>query len=71
MKSSIIAVIAGLTAVNALPNAYSTIEQRQTGTIANDLKNGECKPVTFIMARGSTEATNMVSGNQHGIPHRS
>lgn len=53
--------MAALTVVNAIPNAYLTLEERQIGTVANDLKNGACKPVTFIMARGSTEASNMVS----------
>jgi cutinase len=61
MKSSILNVLIGLTAVAAAPSEYSSLDSRQTGVVANDLKNGGCKAVTFIMARGSTEPTNMVS----------
>ena len=38
--------------------APTTLEGRQ-GISSNDLRDG-CKPVIFIMARGSTEAGNMV-----------
>lgn len=34
---------------------------RQTGATANDLENGECKAMTLIFARGTTEAGNMGS----------
>lgn len=60
MKSSILNVLVGITAVAAVPSDYASLETRQGGVVANDLKNGDCKPVTFIMARGSTETSNMV-----------
>ncbi|POS72123.1 cutinase-2 [Diaporthe helianthi] len=59
MKSSILNVLVGISAVAAAPGEYASLETRQRGSVANDLKNGDCKPVTFIMARGSTELTNM------------
>lgn len=37
-----------------------TLHRRQ-GMSSNDLKQGDCKPVAFIFARGSTEMGNMVS----------
>lgn len=62
MKSILFAVVAGLiTAVSAAPPSYSSLEERQLGTTSNELKQGACKDVTFIMARGSTEIGNMVS----------
>ncbi|KAJ0122021.1 cutinase-2 [Diaporthe amygdali] len=59
MKSSILNVLVGLTAVAAVPSDYASLDTRQGGVVSNDLKNGDCKPVTFIMARGSTETSNM------------
>jgi len=38
--------------------APATLEARQ-GATSNDVVNGNCQPVTFIMARGSTEQGNM------------
>lgn len=63
MRTSIIALFAGITAVLAAPTelAGSTLEDRQLQSNSNDVKNGDCKAVTFVMARGSTEQGNMVS----------
>lgn len=63
MKPSFLALVAGLTVVGAMPTTYSTVDElqeRQIETTSNDLKDGPCKDVTFIMARGSTEEGNMV-----------
>lgn len=74
MKYSIIALFAGLVAVSAAPTsttleslderqletAYSALAPRQAGITSNELKDGPCRDVTFIMARGSTEPGNMV-----------
>lgn len=72
MKYSIVALFAGLVAVSAAPTtleslderqletAYSALAPRQQGITSNELKDGPCKDVTFIMARGSTEPGNMV-----------
>lgn len=61
MKASVIALFTTIAAVMAAP--ASSIEERQLGTTSNELKQGDCKPVTFIMVRGSTETGNMVSSS--------
>lgn len=66
MKSILLTtIVAGLTVVSAMPPSYSSLDERQIQTTSNDLKNGPCKAVTFIMARGSTEIGNMVSQDHH------
>jgi len=40
--------------------APADLDKRQ-GITSNDVKNGNCQPVTLIMARGSTEQGNMGS----------
>lgn len=61
-------ILASLTAINAMPSSYSSLDERQLQTTSNDVKDGVCKDVTFIMARGSTEIGNMVSSNyQHPL----
>lgn len=68
MKTTLLNVLVGITAVAAAPNDYASLEARQGGVVSNDLKNGGCKPVTFIMARGSTETSNMVRQCPPAIP---
>lgn len=61
MKAVLFTLIIGFTTVGAIPSSYSSLEERQIQTTSNELKDGPCKAVTFIMARGSTEQGNMVS----------
>lgn len=56
MKATILSVTLLAALAQATP---SNLHIRQTAT-SNDVQKGNCQPVTFIMARGSTEAGNMV-----------
>ncbi|KAL2788545.1 cutinase 3 [Aspergillus keveii] len=59
INACLIAALAALSIASPLPaDADITLERRQLIS-ADDLKNGDCKPVAFIFARGSTEAGNM------------
>ncbi|KAL3493336.1 cutinase 3 [Aspergillus germanicus] len=59
INALLIAALAALSVASPLPaDADITLERRQLIS-ADDLKNGDCKPVAFIFARGSTEAGNM------------
>ncbi|KAL3448350.1 cutinase 3 [Aspergillus insuetus] len=59
INTLLIAALAALSVASPLPaDADITLERRQLIS-ADDLKNGDCKPVAFIFARGSTEAGNM------------
>jgi hypothetical protein len=64
MKSFIpvLSVLLGLTAA-----APADLRTRQTAT-SNDLANGKCSAVSFVMARGSTEPGNMVRRQRHWNP---
>jgi hypothetical protein len=56
MKTSMLAVFGLASLAAAVP---SELERRQS--TANDLTSGECKAVTLIFARGTTEPGNLVS----------
>lgn len=71
MKFQTLAISAFIALASASPvpnesveslSALAELNTRQLGsTTADELKNGACKAVTFIFARGSTESGNMVS----------
>ncbi|KAL4867645.1 hypothetical protein BDV12DRAFT_198064 [Aspergillus spectabilis] len=54
LRSLPVAALAGLAI--AIPVHGADLRSRQILDTANDLKNGDCKAVTFIFARGSTES---------------
>ncbi|KAJ0414134.1 cutinase 3 [Aspergillus carlsbadensis] len=59
INALLVAALAALSVASPLPaDADISLERRQIVS-ADDLKNGDCKPVAFIFARGSTEAGNM------------
>ncbi|CEL02233.1 cutinase 3 [Aspergillus pseudodeflectus] len=59
INAILVAALAALSVASPLPaDADITLERRQLIS-SDDLKNGDCKPVAFIFARGSTEAGNM------------
>lgn len=60
MKSIIIAAIAA-TSAYAAPLPLPQLDFGLGSTTKNDVTNGECKPVTYIFARGTTETGNMGS----------
>ncbi|KAL4787137.1 cutinase-domain-containing protein [Aspergillus varians] len=64
IRALFIAALATLAIATPVPNPDPatdiTLERRQFAS-ANDLKNGDCKAVSFIFARGSTETGNMGS----------
>ncbi len=63
LRALLVAALATFAIANPVPNANPeadiALERRQI-TTSDDLKNGDCKPVAFIFARGSTETGNMV-----------
>ncbi|KAL2834813.1 putative cutinase 3 [Aspergillus pseudoustus] len=60
LRALLVAALAGLAIASPVPApADIDLQTRQLLDTANDLKNGECKAVTFIFARGSTESGNM------------
>ncbi len=64
MKASIIAatLLSALVSAAPAPQAGTT-----TGATSNDIQNGQCGDVAFVMARGSTEPGNMVRPSQSNL----
>ncbi|KAL2868939.1 cutinase [Aspergillus lucknowensis] len=58
LRAALITALAALAIANPIPDETVSLERRQIIN-ANDLENGDCKPVAFIFARGSTESGNM------------
>ena len=58
MKTFVVAALGLVSLAAALP---SHLERRQGMGTANDLTSGECKAVTLVFARGTTEPGNIVS----------
>ncbi|BCS30511.1 uncharacterized protein APUU_80814A [Aspergillus puulaauensis] len=62
LRALLVTALATLAIANPVPNvnpeADVALERRQI-TNSKDLENGDCKPVAFIFARGSTETGNM------------
>lgn len=74
LRALLVAALATLAIANPVPNANPeadvALERRQI-TNSKDLENGDCKPVAFIFARGSTESGNMVCITIQPPPHPS
>jgi cutinase len=63
MKFQSIVVSTFICIAAASPISTNHLTARQTvGSEEDELENGACRDVTFIFARGSTEAGNMVRG---------
>lgn len=60
MKYSLYSVAFIASFVAALPNDLVVRQSTRVGSTANEFKNGGCKDVVMVFARGSTEAGNMV-----------
>ncbi|KAL2822632.1 cutinase [Aspergillus granulosus] len=58
LRTLLVAALASLAITSPVPDT-TDLQSRQLLDTANDLKNGDCKAVTFIFARGSTETGNM------------
>jgi len=59
MRTTGIVALGLASLATALPS--SELQRRQGGSTANDLTSGECKAVTLVFARGTTEPGNMGS----------
>ncbi|KAL2850641.1 cutinase-domain-containing protein [Aspergillus pseudoustus] len=60
LNALLVAALAAVSLATPIPEADADINlERRQLISADDLKNGDCKPVAFIFARGSTEAGNM------------